>query len=192
MASLNACNENSHDPIRSADTTKPKLILPNDLFAGFIFPPLDETSISVTPLPESKITANDDTGIAILSITKVMGLNKSQVSVSPDNTISFNHIIANTPAGIGHITLRATDQSGNYSESEIFFGIVPNIVNTPINIKKGESTTIKYPVMPNIDTVSITQPTYASGISASAYLANSELFITFTANNDAKIGRAHV
>ena len=39
--------------------------------------------------------------------------------------------------------------------------------------------------MPNIDTVSITQPTYASGISASAYLANSELFITFTANNDA-------
>ncbi|MBH1971110.1 hypothetical protein FK216_07790 [Moraxellaceae bacterium AER2_44_116] len=190
ITSLTACNENSSDPIgaSAADTTKPQIRFIDEAFAGFIKPPLTgEVAISVTPFPENKITANDDSGTAILAITKVTGLNKSQVSISSDNTISFNNITANTPVGVGHITLRATDKSGNFSENEMFFSILPNIVQTPINIKKGESITIKYSVLPNIDSVLITQPIHASGISASAYLANSELFITFTANNDATV-----
>jgi|GEM_PF-6045513 len=122
--------------------------------------------------------------MATLSISKVIGLDLSQVSINSDRNIEFNNIKHDMAIGVGWITIRATDQSGNYSEQELLFGVVPNIPHI-INIKKGTSITIQYPVMPNLDTISITQPNNSFGMSASAYLAEHEAFIIVTASDNA-------
>jgi len=184
ITSLSACNENSDDPIGAKETIKPQILFTKDeAFAGFIRPPLiGEDVISVIPYPENKIIATDNSGMATLSISKVIGLDLSQVSLNSDRNIEFNNIKHDTAIGVGFITIRATDKSGNYSEQELFFAITAAL---GIKIKQGESIAVKYPVMSDIDQVEITQPLKSTGISTSAYLANNELFINITANTNA-------
>lgn len=186
ITSLSACNENSSDPIGAADTTKPKITLENKSFIGFFQLPLKEDgSINLGPFSDNKITAQDDSGSVTLSIVDVKGLDKSQVTLNPDNSISFHQISHDTNLGVGFVTLRATDNSGNYTNDYLLFGIAASELRIPIDIRLGKTTIIKYSVMPDIDQVEITQPTKSTGISTSAYLANNELFITITTNLNA-------
>ena len=168
LTSLNACNENSNDPTSSADTTKPTITVGNE-WIGIIQLPTEaeESGSPFIDFSDYKITARDNSGHVTLSIVEVKGLNKSQVTLNPDNSISFHGISHSTNLGVGYIYLRATDKSGNYAE------------------KLGKTTTVKYSVMPDIDQVEITQPPKSTGISTSAYLANNELFISITASTNA-------
>jgi hypothetical protein len=186
LTSLNACNENSNDPIRSADTTKPTITIGNKNFIEFIQVPLEEAgAISFGPFRDNKITAQDDSGNVTLSIVDVRGLDKSHIKLNPDNSLSFHNISHDTNLGFSHLTLRATDNSGNYTDSELFFAIAASELRIPTDIKLGKTTTVKYSVMPDIDQVEITQPLKSTGISTSAYLANNELFISITASTNA-------
>ena len=186
ITSLSACNESSSSPTQLADTTKPTITVENKNFIDFIQLPLNEAGfVSFGPFNDTKITAQDDSGIVNLSIVDVKGLDKSQVTLNSDNSISFNKISHSTNLGIGIITLRAIDKSANYTDSEVFFAVTTSEMQTPKDITLGKTTTIKYFIMPDIDQVEITQPLKSTGISTSAYLANNELFINITANNNA-------
>lgn len=186
LTSLNACNENSNDPTSSADTTKPTITVGNE-WIGIIQLPTEaeESGSPFIDFSDYKITARDNSGHVTLSIVEVKGLNKSQVTLNPDNSISFHGISHSTNLGVGYIYLRATDNSGNYAENSIFFGIAASELRIPTDIKLGKTTTVKYSVMPDIDQVEITQPPKSTGISTSAYLANNELFISITASTNA-------
>lgn len=188
IISLSACNENSNDPIGASavDTTKPTITLKNE-WIGFIqLPPeVAENGSPFIDFSDYKITAHDNSGYVTLSIIDVKGLNKSQVTLNPDNSIAFHDISHSTNLGIGYVHLRATDNSGNYTENSLLFGIAATELRFPKDVALGKTTTVKYSVMPEIDQVEITQPLKSTGISTSAYLANNELFISITASSNA-------
>jgi len=118
----------------------------------------------------------------------VVGLNKSQIVLRPDGELIANNITAATPIGRGYVVVRATDASGNFTDSTVYFDISPNLSSTQATLGVGQSHTFNFAIMPNITSASVAMPNNVMGVSGQAYLAGNEVVITLNTNSSAAVG----
>lgn len=181
---LAGCNQNDHDV--QSDKTKPIFSVTNpSLVMGVV---LDSTNpVSFAIADNGRIKVTDNSGSVSLSIVDVVGLNKTQVHLTANGTLTANNILATNAIGRGYVVLRATDSSGNFTDSKVFFDISPATVSTKANVTIGQSLTLHFPVMENSQQSNISLPSNLAGISGVAILAGNELTITFNTNSSAVV-----
>lgn len=182
---LAGCNQNDHDV--QTDKTKPVISMTNpELVMGVV---LDSTKpVGFTIADKSRIMATDNSGSVSLSVVDVVGLSKAQVNLVTDSTLTANNISANSGIGRGYAVVRATDSSGNYMDSKVYFDISPATASTQANVTVGQSLTLRFPVMANSQQANVSLPINIAGVSGVANLAGSELTVTFNTNNSAAAG----
>ena len=182
---LAGCNQNDHDV--QSDKTKPTISITNpSLVMGVV---LDNVNaVSFTIANSGRVKATDNSGSVILSIADVVGLNKTQVQLAVDGTLTANNILSTAAVGRGYVVIRATDSSGNYTDSKVYFDISPAIASTQANVTVGQSLTLHFPVMANSQQAIVSLPTNITGISSVANLVGNELVATFNTNNSAVAG----
>ena len=186
-AALSACNQNDHDVV-TPDTIKPTLTITNASLVMGVILPSSATSSSFVIAPKGRITATDNNGTAALSLLKVVGLTAEQVQLAADGTITATNILPTQAIGRGYVVVRATDTSGNFSDSTLYFDISPNVSRTQPALSVGQSHTFSFAIMPNITSASVSLPSNAAGVSGQANLVGNEVVITLNTNSSAVVG----
>ncbi len=198
IALLAGCNQSNHDttppsiinivPVKISDTTKPVLNISNASLVMGVILPNNATPSSFVIAPKGRITATDNNGTATLSVRQVVGLSAEQVQLAADGTLSAINILPTQAIGRGYVVVRATDSSGNYTDSKVYFDISPSTASTQANVTVGQSLTLQFPVMANSQQANVSLPTNPTGISGVANLAGNELIVSFNTNNSAVAG----
>jgi hypothetical protein len=198
IALLAGCNQSNHDttppsiinivPVKISDTTKPVLNISNASLVMGVILPNNATPSSFVIAPKGRITATDNNGTATLSVRQVVGLSAEQVQLAADGTLSAINILPTQAIGRGYVVVRATDSSGNYTDSKVYFDILPSTASTQANVTVGQSLTLQFPVMANSQQANVSLPTNPTGISGVANLAGNELIVSFNTNNSAVAG----
>ena len=197
-AAVSACNQSNHDttppsiinivPVKISDTTKPVLNISNASLVMGVILPNNATPSSFVIAPKGRITATDNNGIATLSVRNVVGLSAEQVQLAADGTLSAINILPTQAIGRGFVVVRATDTSGNFTDSTVYFDISPNLSSTQATLGVGQSHTFNFAIMPNITSASVAMPNNVMGVSGQAYLAGNEVVITLNTNSSAVVG----
>jgi hypothetical protein len=186
-AALSACNQNDHDTT-PPDITKPTLTITNASLVMGVILPNSATPSSFVIAPKGRITATDNNGTAILSVRNVVGLSAEQVQLATDGTLSAINILPTQAIGRGSVVVRATDTSGNFTDSTVYFDISPNLSSTQATLGVGQSHTFNFAIMPNVTSASVSIPNNVTGVSGQAYLAGNEVVITLNTNSSAAVG----
>lgn len=197
-AALSACNQSNNDttppsiinivPVKISDTTKPVLNISNASLVMGVILPNNATPSSFVIAPKGRITATDNNGTATLSVRQVVGLSAEQVQLAADGTLSAINILPTQAIGRGSVVVRATDASGNFTDSSVYFDISPNLSSTQATLGVGQSHTFNFAIMPNITSASVAMPNNVMGVSGQAYLAGNEVVITLNTNSSAAVG----
>jgi hypothetical protein len=178
-ALLSACNENGDSGI-TVDVTPPTITISNaSLINGVVLAaPSSGTPVSFTIAAAGRIRAADNAGAVTLSVLDVVGLEKTQVILAADGTLSANNVLPSTPVGRGYVTLRARDASGNQADSRVYFDISPSTDVAAISAAPGERMVRKLTVMDSVRSAVLELPVGSVGLSGSAVLAGHEVTVT--------------
>jgi hypothetical protein len=197
-AAVSACNQSNHDttppsiinivPVKISDTTKPVLNISNASLVMGVILPNNATPSSFVIAPKGRITATDNNGTATLSVRNVVGLSAEQVQLAADGTLSAINILPTQAIGRGSVVVRATDASGNFSDSTVYFDISPSLSSTQATITPTQSHSFKFAVMPNVTSASVSVPNNVTGVSGQANLVGNEVVITLNTNSSAVVG----
>lgn len=197
-AAVSACNQSNHDttppsiinivPVKISDTTKPVLNISNASLVMGVILPNNATPSSFVIAPKGRITATDNNGTATLSVRQVVGLSAEQVQLAADGTLSAINILPTQAIGRGSVVVRATDASGNFSDSTVYFDISPNLSSTQATLGAGQSHTFNFAIMPNVTSASVSVQNNVTGVSGQANLVGNEVVITLNTNSSAVVG----
>ena len=184
-AALSACNQNDQD-IAQPDTTKPVITLNQpQLITGVQLS--TTTPVSFVIADVGRLSANDNSGNATLSVVDVVGLLPSQITLTANGVLRANNIASTAAVGRGYVDVQATDSSKNSSRQRVYFDVSPVLTATQAKVVQGQSVSLRFPVMVNTQAASVAVDS-ASGVSGSAYLEGNEVVVNLSATAMATVG----